>query len=77
MNSISPTSSGLSQLQLATQVSTRIAAKTLDVARSQGDAAIALIQSAAKVADPDHDGDTDGPGKDVDPTRGKRLDVTA
>ena len=42
-----------SQLASATlhqQISTRIAAKTLDVAKAQGQAAISLLDSAAQVA---------------------------
>jgi len=77
MSSITSASLGLSQAQLAQQVSTRVAVKTLDAARAQGDAAIALLQAASQTADPDHDGDVDGKGVDVDPQRGQRLDVTA
>jgi hypothetical protein len=50
MSSISPAaSSGLAQAQLAQQVGIKIAAKTLDAARAQGDAAISLLQAAASI----------------------------
>lgn len=77
MSSISSISSGLSQAQLAQQVSIKVAVKTLDAARAQGDAAIALLQAASHIADPDHDGDVDGHGPDVDSKVGRLLDVTA
>ena len=47
MSSISATDASiLSQAQLAQEVSIKVAAKTLDAARSQGDAAISLLQAA-------------------------------
>lgn len=50
MSSISPAdASGLAQAQLAQQVSVKVARKSLDAAKAQGDAAISLLQAAASM----------------------------
>ena len=41
--------SGFQQAQLASQVSTAVARKSLDAAKAQGEAAISMIQAAAEV----------------------------
>ncbi len=70
MSSISSAaSSGLAQAQLAQQVGVKIAAKTLDAAKAQGDAAISLLQAAAAIQDQSLSG--------LEPHKGQTLDVTA
>ena len=69
MSSISPAAtSGLAQAQLAQQVGIKIAAKTLDAARAQGDAAISLLQAAASIQDQSLG--------NLEPHKGQALDVT-
>lgn len=48
--SISPTSAALSGLDTATKISTAVARKTLDAQKQQGDAVVALLQSAVENA---------------------------
>jgi hypothetical protein len=55
----------MNQATLASEISTRVAVKTQDVAKQQGEAAVALIQSAMQNV-PDPSGN-----------RGTKLDVTA
>ncbi len=70
MSSISATdASTLSQAQLAQEVSMKIASKTLDAARAQGDAAISLLEAAAEVQQ-------QGLGS-LEPHKGQAIDVTA
>jgi hypothetical protein len=40
--------SAISSARLESEISTRVAKKTLDAAKEQGDAAVALIQAAAE-----------------------------
>ena len=61
--------SGLAQAQLAQQVSVKIASKTLDAAKAQGDAAILLLQAAASIGDQSLGS--------LEPHKGQSLDVTA
>ncbi len=50
MSTISPAAiSNLKQAQLQTQVQTAVTRKLQDVARSQGDAAVSLLQQAAEI----------------------------
>ncbi len=59
---IDPTvSAALSQTKLDSAISTAVAKKSLDVAKEQGQAAVAMIQSAAKTAP----GSSSGGGLDV------------
>ncbi len=70
MSSISSAAtSGFAQAQLAQQVSVKIAVKTLDVAKAQGDAAISLLQAAASIGDQSLGS--------LEPHKGQSLDVTA
>ncbi len=70
MSSItSVTSSGLAQAQLAQQVGIKVAAKALDAAKAQGDAAISLLQAAAE-------SQQQALGN-LEPYKGQALDVTA
>jgi len=69
MPSITPAAaSGLAQAQLAQQVSVKIAAKTLDAAKAQGEAAVSLLQAAAQLQDQTLAG--------LEPHKGQTLDVT-
>jgi putative motility protein YjfB-like len=69
MSSITPAAaSGLAQAQLAQQVSVKIAAKTLDAAKAQGEAAVSLLQAAAQLQDQALAG--------LEPGKGQALDVT-
>jgi len=64
--------SQLSSLQLLQQISTKVAAKSLDSARMQGAAALKLLDSAAQVAASDNSSDptlnqlASGKGQSVD-----------
>ena len=58
--------SALSQVRLASQVSTAVARKALDQQKQQGQAALDLLTAAAEIAT--------GP---VHPGKGQVLDVTA
>jgi putative motility protein YjfB-like len=70
MSGIPPTaSSDLAQAQLAQEVGIRIAAKTLDAARAQGDAAISLLQAAASFQEQSLGS--------IEPHMGQSLDVRA
>ncbi len=70
MSSISASgASSLSQAQLAQEVGMRVAAKTLDAARAQGDAAISLLQAAAEIQQQTV--------PSADPHMGTQLDVKA
>lgn len=70
MSSISSShASGLAHAQLAQQVGVKVAGKTLDAAKAQGDAAISLIQAAA-------DTQQQALGA-LEPHKGQALDLTA
>jgi len=70
MSSISPAdASNLAQTQLAQQVSIKVAEKTLDAAKAQGDAAVSLLQAAV-----DMQKQTIAP---LEPHKGQALDITA
>ncbi len=70
MSSISPAdASNLAQVQLAQQVSIKVAEKTLDAAKAQGDAAVSLLQAAV-----DMQKQTIAP---LEPHKGQALDITA
>ena len=69
MSSIPAASSILAQAQLAQQVSVKVAAKTLDAAKAQGDAAVSLLQAAAQVQEQAL--------SSLEPHKGQTLDVTA
>ncbi len=70
MSSISSAAtSGFAQAQLAQQVGIKIAAKTLDAAKAQGDAAISLLEAAASIQDQSLGS--------LEPHKGQALDVTA
>lgn len=60
--------SNLASAQLANQVSTAVMRKALDQARSQGDAAVSLIEAAASVQ---------ADAIRADPHKGNLLDVKA
>jgi len=61
--------SSLAQAQLAQQVGIKVAVKSLDASRAQGDAAISLLQAAA-------DFQQQALGN-LEPHKGQALDVTA
>ena len=61
--------SALSQAQLAQEVSTRVAVKSLDAAKAQGEAAISLLQAAAAVQDQAF--------ANLEPHKGQHIDVMA
>ena len=61
--------SALSQAQLAQEVSTRVAVKSLDAAKAQGEAAISLLQAAASVQDQAF--------ANLEPHKGQHVDVMA
>ena len=63
MSSIS--SIGNSQAALAQQVSMKVASKTLDAARAQGDAVLSLLGAAVEVQQQSI-GDTSGKGAHID-----------
>jgi Putative motility protein len=70
MSSISAADASiLSQAQLAQEVSIKIASKTLDAARAQGDAAISLLQAAAATQQQALD--------NLEPNKGQTIDVSA
>jgi Putative motility protein len=69
MSSVSAASSILTQAQLAQRVSVKVAAKTLDAAKAQGDAAVSLLEAAAQVQE-------QALGN-LEPHKGQTLDVTA
>jgi len=66
MNVTAASASAFKQQQVAQEVGVRIAAKTLDVAKQQGAAAISLLESAAEFAT-----------APVASHKGQRLDVSA
>jgi hypothetical protein len=69
MSAISPASaSSLGQAQLAQAVSVRVASKTLDAAKAQGEAALSLLQAAADLQQ-------QALGK-LEPHKGQSIDVT-
>lgn len=68
-SSCTSAASSLSQAQLAQEVSMKVASKTLDAARAQGDAAISLLQAAADVQKQSV--------ASLEPHKGQSLDVTA
>jgi len=69
MSSITPAvSPGLAQAQLAQQVSVKVAMKTLDAAKAQGDATISLLQAAADMQKQAL--------RNIEPHKGQVLDVT-
>ena len=65
-NSIAAYASSLSHSQLQQEVGMRVAKKSLDAAKQQGQAAISLLQSAAQVQK-----------QAMEPGKGVHLDVTA
>lgn len=70
MSSISASDASiLSQAQLAQEVSVKVARKTLDAAKAQGDAAISLLQAAAQTQQ-------QALGK-LEPHKGQMIDVKA
>ncbi len=70
MSSISATdASFLSQAQLAQEVSIKVARKTLDAAKAQGDAAITLLQAAAQTQQQAL--------ANLEPHKGQAIDVSA
>jgi putative motility protein YjfB-like len=69
MSSISSTaSSGMAQAQLAQEVGIKVAVKTLNAAKAQGEAAVSLLQAAASLQD-------QALGS-LEPYKGQSLDVT-
>jgi hypothetical protein len=70
MSSISPAdASFFAQAQLAQQVSVKVAKKSLDAAKAQGDAALSLLQAAATMQ-------KQALGT-LEPHKGQAVDVTA
>ena len=71
MSSIPSTTAatGMAQAQLAQEVGMRVAVKTLDAAKAQGDAAISLLQAAASLQDQAF--------ANLEPHKGQHIDVTA